>query len=177
MISAIVRLTPSDLDFSQNLPMGTTATVMRTVTYRIGTVQDNKSIDDGVEGLIRDESPGLPDSNSPDAHSNSTRSDLLAPEVKKIKLTYYDGLCWNDNWDLTQSGAPILVQVEVGIKTFTLKNLDSDGLRWYRATIALPPAPSSSSSESSSPSSSSSGSSGTSGSTGSSGAATGGAGS
>jgi len=164
-----VRLAPADLDFTPNAAPSTTATVLRTVTYRIGSVQDSNSIDNGVEGLIRDESPRMPDSTSPDGQTTESRSDLLAPEVKKIRFSYYDGLFWDDNWDLTQSGPPVCVQVEVGIKVSTLKNVDSDGLRWYTAMIALPPAPSSSDSSSSSSSPSSSSSSTPSSSTGSSG--------
>jgi hypothetical protein len=139
-ISVVARLAPSDLDFSQNLPVGTTASVMKTITYRVGALQDSESIDDGVEGLIRDESPGTPDATSPDGHSPETRSDLLAPEVRQIRISYYDGLFWSDSWDLLQSGPPLCVQIEVGMKLSTLQNVDSDGLRWYQALITLPPA-------------------------------------
>jgi hypothetical protein len=144
-ISVVARLAPSDLDFSQNLPVGTTASVMKTITYRIGALQDSESIDDGVEGLIRDESPGTPDATSPDGHSPQTRSDLLAPEVRQLRISYYDGLFWSDTWDLLQSGPPVCVQIEVGMKLSTLQNVDSDGLRWYRALITFPPAASASS--------------------------------
>jgi hypothetical protein len=137
---------------------------MKTITYRVGALRDSSSIDDGVEGLIRDESPITPDSMSPDGHSRNTLSDLLAPEVKRIRISYYDGLFWSDTWDLLQSGAPLCVQIEVGLKLSTLKNVDSDGLRWYQALMTFPPA-ASASSESSTPSSSTeSGSSGSSGS-------------
>jgi len=160
-ISVVARLAPADLDFSPTLPVGTTASVMKTITYRVGSLQDSSSIDDGVEGLIRDESPGMPDANSPDGHSQDGRSDLMAPEVKRIRVTYYDGLYWNDTWDLTQSGPPICAQIEVGLKLNSFKNVDADGLRWYQALIAFPPAVSSSAdasaSSGSSPASSSSG--------------------
>jgi hypothetical protein len=161
-ISVVARLAPSDLDFSQNLPIGSTASVMKTITYRIGSLQDSESIDDGVEGLIRDESPGTPDATSPDGHSPETRSDLLAPEVRQLRITYFDGLFWNDTWDLLQSGPPVCVQIEVGMKLSTFQNVDSDGLRWYQALITFPPAASTSSesgesTESSSPSGTSGG--------------------
>jgi prepilin-type N-terminal cleavage/methylation domain-containing protein len=173
-ISAVVRAAPSDVDFSPSLPLGTPMSVLRTVTYRVGVLQDSASIDDGVEGLIRDESPRLPDAMAPEGRSNDTVSDLLAPEVKRLRLSYYDGLFWSDTWDVTQTGPPVCVQVEVGLKVSTLKNVDADGLRWYQALIAFPAA-ASASEESASPTESTPASSSSSGSATSSGASGGGA--
>ena len=138
--SLVVRASPADLDFSENLQPGTTASVMRTVTYRLGAVEESSSVDDGVQGLLRDESQQTPDSNFPDGHTPDGRTDLLAPEVEKLKVSYYDGLLWNDTWDAMQTGPPVCVLVEVGLRLQTMRGLDSDGLRWYRATIYFPPA-------------------------------------
>jgi hypothetical protein len=167
--SLVIRASPADLDFSENLPPGTTASVLRTVSYRLGAVEDRDSVDDGANGLLRDESQQTPDTNYPDGHTADGRTDLLAPEVQKLKVSYYDGLYWNDTWDAIQTGPPVCVLVEVGLKLQTMRGLDSDGLRWYRATIYFPPAasaPESSAAASSGATSSSTTSGATSGSTG-----------
>jgi hypothetical protein len=117
----------------------------------------------------------MPDSISPDGRSQETRSELLAPEVRQLRISYFDGLFWTDTWDLLQSGPPICAQIEVGMKLSTMQNVDSDGIRWYQALITFPPAAAASSEPSES---SSTGASGTGGSTtgGTGGSTTGGSG-
>jgi hypothetical protein len=139
-VSVVIHSPPSDLDFSPNIRPGTTISVLRTISYRIGSVDNDDDVDAGLEGLIRDESPTTPDANTPNGISSDAKSDLIAPEVEGLRLSYYDGLYWTDSWDSEQTGPPVCVQVEVGLRLKTMRNLDSDGLRWYKATIYFPPA-------------------------------------
>jgi prepilin-type N-terminal cleavage/methylation domain-containing protein len=87
---------------------------------------------------------------------------IVAPEVKSIQFTYFDGTNWNDTWDgsqpsqlansdgVTPQGPPLAIAVVIGIQTdendpqnSSAANTNLGGnanLKMYRRVIAIPTA-------------------------------------
>ena len=87
---------------------------------------------------------------------------IIAPEVKSIQFSYFDGTTWNDSWDgsqpsqatntdgVTAQGPPLAIAVVIGIQTDESSPQNSSGanttlggnanLKMYRRVIALPTA-------------------------------------
>ena len=72
---------------------------------------------------------------------------MMAPEVKSVEFSYFDGTNWNDSWDstlitgadgVTPQGSPRAIAVKVGMAPLGAKDGDKPGeLKYYRHVIAI----------------------------------------
>jgi prepilin-type N-terminal cleavage/methylation domain-containing protein len=74
---------------------------------------------------------------------------ILAPEVKTLSFSYFDGTNWQDSWDGTQPGpdgvtpigAPLGIAITIGIAPPGATGSDSSAkLRTFRHVVAIPTA-------------------------------------
>jgi prepilin-type N-terminal cleavage/methylation domain-containing protein len=112
-LTLLVRTPPEGLDLSTNVSSGTAPSLLRMITYSLGRT-DNSSFEQG-EGLLRrvgQETPSTTVSYDP----NAGVSELLAPEVKKIQFSFYDGTEWTEYWDTTRTTPPVAIKVELAVE-------------------------------------------------------------
>lgn len=72
-----------------------------------------------------------------------TEPFLLAPEVRSIEFSYFDGTSWTDNWDssipgvdgVTPVGPPRAIQVRIGMQP--PGQAGNGELKYYRHIIAV----------------------------------------
>jgi hypothetical protein len=84
--------------------------------------------------------PGIPDEDSL----------VIAPEVKSLSFSYWDGNAWQDTWDGTAAGPdgstpvgpPVAIAITLGVATSgTESNTGSDQpLKLYRHVVSIPTA-------------------------------------
>jgi type II secretory pathway pseudopilin PulG len=74
---------------------------------------------------------------------------LLAPEVKSLTFSYWDGAAWQDVWDSTAPGAdgttpvgpPLAIAITVGLlPPASVNQADDASLKYFRHVVALPTA-------------------------------------
>ena len=99
-------------------------------------------------GLARQEvtlitAPGATDLTPPLVADES--SYVIAPEVRSLSFSYFDGTQWQDTWDGTQPGGdgvtpmgpPLAIAVVIGITQPGSKATDAASLKYYRHVIAI----------------------------------------
>jgi hypothetical protein len=74
--------------------------------------------------------------------TDDTGHHVLAPEVKSLEFSYYDGTNWNDTWDstmlgpdgVTPVGSPRAVSIKIGVPQPGQK---SEKLKYYRQVVVI----------------------------------------
>ena len=113
--TVLVRTPPEGLDLSSNAASnGAAPSLMRMITYSLGRTDSGASFEEG-EGLLRRVGQEIP-STTVSYDPNSGVAELLAPEVKRLQFSYYDGTDWTDSWDTTRTGPPVAIRVELGVE-------------------------------------------------------------
>ena len=149
-LSLIIRTVPGDLIQSEALLQEQPPADLRMVHYYLVTDPTEETA--GEMGLVREEVPRAPDDNLLYDPAESSRIEVLAPEVRSLALQYFDGSEWYPTWDSTSESAPLAIEITLGILDPRFADQDANQgtqtLREYRIVAAPIPMNSSATSDS-----------------------------
>lgn len=141
-LTVITQGMPLDVDFSPNAAESLAPkSDVRMIRYFLVENEEGKT------GLARESYDQIPDPSlgiSPDP----ARQDLIAPEVRKLEIEYYDGSEWLSEWTVDNEMAPLAIRMRLGFASMGgNKSSDADPsgeadlsapLESYVFTVTLP---------------------------------------
>jgi hypothetical protein len=135
-ISMVVRVAPSDLDFSAesgSSTAGMPVSDVRVIRYVLNPTAGGAS----MAGLVREELARVPDETVSSGSEAITRSELLSEEITDVEFRYFDGSAWSDAWDTTQTGPPTAIEVILAVSLAQNPTTGAPEVKNYRFIIAL----------------------------------------